>query len=152
MREILGRIDFAFIFEIKDGPDPEGRKYWGRFGLLTHEKFGVEKKPKYRALKFLNKMKGDWIRISGEGSWVKGIASQEGGKIWLILVNYDQREIHQERVPIAFIDLEEGQYLYEETSLLEGKRSLTKTASLGGITEGVFLSPNSVVLIELTKL
>ena len=61
-------------------------------------------------------------------------------------------EVHQENVPVTFRGLEDGQYLYEETPLLGGRKSLTKTVSLGSITEEVSLLPNSVVLIELTRL
>lgn len=60
IRQLLQRIDLAFTFEIKDGPSPESKKFWGRWGLLTHEKGGtIEKKPKYWALTLLNKMAGN---------------------------------------------------------------------------------------------
>ncbi|GAF80588.1 unnamed protein product, partial [marine sediment metagenome] len=73
-RQLLQRIDLAFVFEIKDGPSPEGKEYWGRWGLLTHN---GEKKPKYYALELLNKIKGNWIRLTGEGTWVTGFAAKD---------------------------------------------------------------------------
>ncbi len=73
-RTMMGRIDRGFIFEIKDGPGEQ--QYWGRWGLLTHEKFGTPvKKPRFRALEFLNSLGDNRVSISGEGSWVKGIGA-----------------------------------------------------------------------------
>jgi len=144
-------VKAAFVFEIKDGPDPAGKKYWGRFGLLTNEKFGLETKPKYEALQLLNKMAGNRIKISGEGTWVKGFASKEGSKIYLISVNYDQREVHREKVSVAFENLNNGRYLYQENFLRKKGRSLIKTVSLGSLTEKVLLFPNDLVLIEINR-
>ena len=46
-----GKIDKIFNFEIKDGVGPT--KNWGRWGMLTHEKWGTpEIKPRYRAMQF----------------------------------------------------------------------------------------------------
>ena len=46
-----GKVDKIFNFEIKDGVGPE--KYWGRWGMLTHDKWGnPEIKPRYKAMQF----------------------------------------------------------------------------------------------------
>ena len=142
----------ALIFEVKDGPDPAGKKYWGRFGLLTNGKTGISKKPKYRALEFLNRMKGNRLRVNGEGTWVKGIASKEGSKIYLILTNYDKRGVHNEKTPVAFKNLKNGPYFYKEVSLLGKRRILRKIVSSNEYHGQVVLSPNDLVLIELSKI
>ncbi|PIR99769.1 hypothetical protein COT86_02225, partial [Candidatus Collierbacteria bacterium CG10_big_fil_rev_8_21_14_0_10_43_36] len=68
-RVMMGSIDRAVLFEIKDGPGAE--KYWGRWGILTHEKFGTpEKKPRYHALQFLNNLGPYRLSVAGEGSWI----------------------------------------------------------------------------------
>ncbi len=153
MREMLGRIDLAFIFEIKDGVSPAGDEFWGGWGLLTHEKFGKHKKLKYFGLEMLNQLEGKRINLSGEGTWVKGMAARENEKIKLLLVNYDPRDQHSENTPITFIDLEPGSYSFSYSSLL-GKSSTTeeKVGQGGVLKKMITMFPNSVVFIELTKI
>jgi hypothetical protein len=99
-----GEISKVFSFEIKDGPGPE--KFWGRWGVITHEKWGTpEVKPRYRALQFLNQMRGSKVNVAGEGSWVKAFAKEDGGVIRLLVVNYDPQGKHFETVPMSFINL-----------------------------------------------
>ena len=58
-----GKISKLFTFEIKDGPGTE--KYWGRWGLMTNDKFGApEIKPRYNAIRFLNKMTGSGLTVT----------------------------------------------------------------------------------------
>lgn len=49
-------VNKLFAFELKDGPSPEGKKHWGRWGLLTHQSFGLSHKPRYFAFIYLNKL------------------------------------------------------------------------------------------------
>lgn len=152
-RQLLQRIDFAFTFEIKDGPDPAGNKYWGRWGLLTHEKTGpIEKKPKYFAFQLLNKMKGEQISLIGEGSWVTGFAAKEVNQIRTILVNFDQNGQHSETVPLTINNLENGTYSYQESFLFGPSKKSKEIVANDNLKKEVFLSPNNIVLIELTKI
>ncbi|MDP3955401.1 MAG: hypothetical protein Q8Q15_03510 [bacterium] len=112
--------DLVFSFEIKDGPDPLDRKYWGRWGLLTHESQGVEKKPRYKVITLLNQLQGERLEMSGEGTWVTGFAAREGEKISLILSNFDSRGKHEETVPVSFSGLNAPRYVYQEIPL-QGK-------------------------------
>jgi beta-xylosidase len=153
IRNLLARVDFAFAFEIKDGLDPGGQKYWGRWGLLTHQNFGKEKKPRYLALELLNQLGLERLSLSGEGTWVKGIAGKDKASIQLLLVNYDLQEQHQETIPIKFINLLPGDYLYQKEFLLGESLEERLTIGFGGTLEkNVYLSPNSIVLIRLTPL
>jgi beta-xylosidase len=153
IRNLLARVDFAFAFEIKDGPDPEGQKYWGRWGLLTHQNFGKEKKPRFLALEFLNQLGPERLSLSGEGTWVKGIAGKDKTSIQVLLVNYDLQEQHQEMVPVKFINLLPGDYLYQEDFLLGESLEDKLTIGFGGTLEkNVYLSPNSIALIRLIPL
>lgn len=52
--ESLGSVDKLMAFELKDGLDPKGNQFWGRWGLLTHQKMGIFKKPRYGAFLTLN--------------------------------------------------------------------------------------------------
>lgn len=45
-----------FAFELKDGLDPKGNQFWGRWGLLTHQKTSVVKKPRYSSFILLNRL------------------------------------------------------------------------------------------------
>lgn len=151
-RHLIQRIDLAFIFEIKDGPDPSGKKYWGRWGLLTHEKAGpVEKKPKYYALRLLNKMRGERIRLTGEGTWVTGFAAKESNKIRVILVNLDLDGHHFEKVPLDINSLENGTYSYKESFLVGAGKESVETITDQSFKTEIDLLPNNIVLIELSK-
>ncbi len=97
------KINRLFMFEIKDGPSD--KQYWGRWGILTHEKYGVVPKPRYRAIEFLNKMRGSWYPVYGQGTWVHAFATVEGRITRLLVVNYDPAGKHTENVPISFVNL-----------------------------------------------
>lgn len=147
-RQLLQRIDAAFIFEIKDGPPPEGKKYWGRWGLLTHD--GTPK-PKYQALLLLNHLQGKRLKLSGEGSWVTGLAAKNDQEISLILTNLDHRNQHQELVPVTFLNLENGFYFYQEFSLTSPEKSFRKEVKNSQFEKEVLMPPNEVILIKLSK-
>lgn len=152
VRQLLQRVDLAFTFEIKDGPSPEGKKYWGRWGLLTHEKAGpVEKKPKYYALQLLNRITGDRISLEGEGTWVTGFAAKESNKVKMILVNFDKDGYHFEKFPLTINNLANGTYTYEETFLTGVKKSLNITITDNRFKKELSLTSNNVVVIELEK-
>jgi hypothetical protein len=152
VRQLIQRTDLAFIFEIKDGPSPERKKFWGRWGLLTHESAGsIEKKPKYFALQLLNQMTGTRVSLEGEGTWVTGLASKEKGKIKIILVNFDKNESHFEKVPLTIKNLENGSYFYQESFLVGSGKKLTENVVDGNFKKEIFLSANNIVFIELNK-
>lgn len=150
-RYLLTRADLAFSFEIKDGPDPENRKYWGRWGILTHQNFGKEKKPRYYAFDYLNRLGSQRLSLSGEGSWVKGIATKENDSLKILLVNYDPQSKHQESFPLTITNLQPGNYTYQENFLL-GKEIKTQeiVGDQGIISKNVYLAANTLVLIEIT--
>ena len=153
IRQVLQRVDFAFSFEIKDGLSPAKEKYWGGSGLLTHEGAGtIEKKPKYYALELLNKMTGNRINLEGEGSWVSGFASKEKNKVKIILTNLDSTNKHFETVPLTIVNLENGNYSYQETFLEGTKRTSSETISNGVLKKDIFLTPNNIVVVELEKI
>ncbi len=153
IRQLIQRVELAFTFEIKDGPDPEGQKYWGRWGLLTHEMGGkAEKKPKYFALKLLNKMTGERVGLQGEGTWVTGFAARQDNKIKIILINFDQSGRHFENVPLSIVNLENGAYLYEETFLTGTGRKSTETIMYGVLEKQIPLAANNIVVVEFTKI
>lgn len=157
VRQFLNRIDAAYSFEIKDGPDPKGQTFWGRWGLLTHDSTGLFKKPRYYALLLLTKMKPQRIALNGEGSFVTGFASKQENSFSIILSNFDQTASHYETFPLLVQNLTPGLYQVRETLLsnqfpetqtLESRQQLAADF----FHQTVSLPPNSVFLLELDKL
>ncbi|HSV94936.1 MAG TPA: glycosyl hydrolase [Spirochaetia bacterium] len=127
-RTMTGTVDRAFVFEIKDGPGTE--KYWGRWGMLTHEKYGTpEKKPRYKAMEFLNGLLPNRLSVSGEGSWVKSLAStNENGDIKIMVANYDPKGTHVEAVPMTFENLPKKEFTITRQNFMGDSRT-TKIAT-----------------------
>ncbi|MDP2933298.1 MAG: hypothetical protein Q8N81_04165 [bacterium] len=115
IRLLLDRVDLAFSFEIKDGESE--KEFHGGWGLLSHEKFGARPKPKYYALKLLNQMVGNRLKLTGEGTYIDAWAIEDKGTIRAVLVNYDPAGKHEELVPVSFIGLGPGTYEYIEAPL-----------------------------------
>lgn len=148
-RVMMAKVQRAFVFEIKDGPGNE--KFWSRWGLLTHEKFGTpEKKPRYNALEFLNTLGPFRISLAGEGSWVKGIAStDETGDIKLVVINYDPSGRHSESVPITFENLPRGNFKFTRRDFLGGTRSMPVATTSANWRTVEYFVPNSAAVMTL---
>lgn len=145
-----GDVSKLFLFEIKDGPGPE--KYWGRWGIYTHEKWGApEAKPRYSAIQFLNNMRGAKVNVAGEGSWVRAFAKEENRTIRLFIVNYDPSGSHSETVPITFTNLPYKSFYARRINYggpAEGKTQITVEGSSWATVED--LKPNRAIILELT--
>lgn len=150
IRSMLGQVHKAFNFEIMDGADPAGQTFWGRYGLLTHHSTGLQSKPRYDLLLWLNRLEGQRLPVSGEGSWVKAIAVDSGNQLQVYLVNYDRGGTHQETVPVVITNLTPGSY-QANYDWFKGKTQ-TKTVQITGGTfaDQVILRPNDIVRISLT--
>jgi len=150
IRASLGKIHKIFNFEIMDGPGPDGAAFWGRYGLLTHHASGLQPKPRYNLLLWLNQLEGQRLAVTGEGSWVKGISVASGNILRLYLVNYDPRGAHQETVPIVINNLAPGGYQvnYE---WFQGKTQTKAVQITGGtFVDQVFMRPNEIIRLTLT--
>jgi len=151
-REMLGIINKAIVFEIKDGLNPEGKAFWGRWGLMTHEKTGLQLKPRYKAFLWLNEIGETRVRLTGEGSFVKGIAAKKGEEIQINLVNFDPYNAHQEAVPVIVKNLPPGNYQVVRQDF-EGKKLTTEVTITQGTWAGqVLLGPNDIVRLGLKKI
>jgi len=148
-RAMMGSVHRAFLFEIKDGPGTE--KYWGRWGLLTHEKYGTpEKKPRYFALDFLNGLGPFRVSVDGEGSWVKSIAStDEAGDMKVLVVNYDPAGTHGEAVPITIDNLPAGNFSYNRRDFMGNTKSLRVATTSATWKTTEYFEPNSAAMITL---
>lgn len=147
--EMPGTIYRGFLFEIEDGKDPGGQAYWGRWGLLTNREFGNEIKPRYQALRLLNRLSGDQLRVLGKGSWVKALATRNGTTTELIVVNYDRFGKHDEDVPITIRNIQPGQYTVEITDLSGQTRRRVVDTDTADLSFTHYLGPNSVNYIRI---
>jgi hypothetical protein len=137
-----------FNFEIKDGPGPS--QYWGRWGILTHEKFGAPvEKPRYQALSFLNRMQGDRINTRGDGTWVKAFARKDASVLRLLVVNYDSQSKHSEAVPITFNNLTSPNFIFKRIDFLGGERQINVATTSATWSRQEYFKPNSAAIFEL---
>lgn len=148
--EMVNLVDKAFVFEIKDGPSPEDKKYWGRWGLLTHEKYGITPKPRYQALKMINELSNNRLSLTGKGTWVKALATADGPTTQVLVVNYDPQGQHTENVPVTFTNLTSQTFSIQE-SFLNGKSTTVTVATTGAELKHEILMPaNSAAMLRLT--
>ncbi len=150
--EMVGTVDKAFAFEIQDGKSPEGKEFWGRWGMFTHQDFGAKAKPRYYALKMLDRISNEEIRLLGKGSWVKALAGKNANQnIEVILANFDKNNSHGENVPITFEEVTPGNYLITK-ELSSGQSFVEKVATTEAKLKTVFYMPtNSVGFVTLKK-
>ncbi len=152
LKQILDRTDYSFIFEIKDGLDPKGNTFWGRWGLLTHEQSGSIAKPRYNALKLLDKLEGLSLDFAGGGTFIDGWAVKKDSRIKVLLYNYDATNQNYEAVPVAITNLENGIYNIHQTSLTEPSETSDKTTiSDNTFKKSIVMTANNVVLLEIEK-
>lgn len=136
-------LTYGFSFEVKDGPVP-------RWGILGHQ---AQPKPRFFALKFLNQLQNFRLKVDGEGTYVKAIASGWLNKTVVILVNYDDTQSNIESVPVNFNNLSPGTYSLKVTNLDGSFVSINPINVPGSqLTRSVIMQPNAVVSLELTKL
>ncbi|PJB87952.1 hypothetical protein CO083_04285 [Candidatus Roizmanbacteria bacterium CG_4_9_14_0_8_um_filter_34_12] len=132
-------FELAFLFEIKDGPTP-------RWGILRHK---GEKTQRYKALQMLNSLDGNRIKLSGEGTFVTGLASINSEHTSVLLVNYDLDNRNTESVPVTFTKLFNGNYSLSITYLDGNIINYNFKAVSGQVTKEILMPPNSIVSVKL---
>ncbi|MFC1627292.1 glycosyl hydrolase [Patescibacteria group bacterium] len=148
VREILGGVHKAFMFEIMDGKSPEGKPFWGRWGLMTHDSHGLQLKPRYYALEWLNELGTTRLHIDGEGSWVKAIAAENGKEIQIYIVNFDSYGNHSEAVPVTIKNLKPGKYTVMKEWLQGGVDQQQVTITSGTWVDQILMSTNKILRIK----
>ncbi len=147
--EMVGVIDRAFVFEIEDGKDPQGQERWGRWGLLTHRDFGNNIKPRYLALRLMNRISGEQIQVLGKGTWVKALATRRENTIEMLVSNYDPFGSHVESVPLTFNNVQPGSYTLEITDIGGQTRQVPLGTTANVLSTELFMAANSVVYLRL---
>lgn len=152
IRQAINGYAHLFAFELVDGPDPGNRKYWGRWGLLTHPSTGISRKPRYEAFLMLKELKGKRLLLSGEGTWVSGIAAINEKTINIFLTNYDSSGRNLEQVPVKIVNLTNGEYKLITKRLGQPTITETKTVTDGTINTAAILTVNDVMLLQISPL
>jgi xylan 1,4-beta-xylosidase len=148
--EMIGVVDRAFVFEIQDGKDPEGKNYWGRWGLFTHKDAGAAAKPRYNALRLLDRIGNQRLQLLGKGTWVKAAAAlNEAGNPQVVLSNFDRAGRNVENVPVTFTNITPGNYTVVKEFLGGRKQTEDIATTAATIQVRVAMPANSVSLIEL---
>lgn len=149
--EMVGVVDRAFVFEIQDGKDPAGQSYWGRWGLFTHSDAGTTAKPRYYALKMLDKIGDLRLQLLGKGSWVKALAARDGEQnVNVVLSNFDLYGKHAETVPLTFTNIEPGEYTLTK-EYLNGQQTSEKVATTAAkLQVSIPMPANTVSFVKLS--
>ena len=143
-------VDLMLAFEIQDGKG--GSQWHGGWGMFTNESYGpVQAKPRWKVYQFLQQLKGKRLKLVGEGSFVKALATKEGETIRVLIVNYDSRGRHEEVFPMAITGLRDGSYLLKEEYLSGRKLNTRVEVVKGQLKREYALKANEVVLVELKR-
>lgn len=143
-------VQKTFSFEIQDGKGPQ--EYWGRWGMLTHQDHGSKAKPRYEALKMLDQIGTQRLNISGQGTWVKGIAARNiRNNPTVVLSNFDPQGAHTESVPLTFENIQPGSYQFR-MKFLNGRQQTQQIATSAAVLRTqIPMSPNTVMFGELIQ-
>ncbi len=147
--ELAGNIDKAFVFEVQDGKDPAGQVRWGRWGLFDSNN---QAKPRYSALRFLDKIGATRIQLLGRGTWVKGIAGKDGLDTTIILANFDPLSRHNEITPVTFTNIVPGSYQVDKQTLAGVVTHQQVATTEAKLQIQVPMSANSAVFVRLHPL
>ena len=154
----LGTVDKLMAFELKDGLDPKGNQFWGRWGLLTHQKVGAVKKPRYFAFTFLNQLLRFFLPASENPYYVYPLASTDGSGNYSLIVTFypfqGQRETKNLVLKIDnFLPGEFEETISSLTPTGNSSASPVRFSSLGNIWEkNISLAPFSTALINLKRI
>jgi len=150
--EMVGVLERAFVFEIQDGKGPEGKADWGRWGLFKHRDAGAGAKPRYHALRMLDRMGDERVQLLGKGTWVKGLAARkDDGAFQVLLANFDPNGRNSENVPVTFTNIEPGSYTIKQEFLSGGTQTVEVATTGAALQTFVRMSPNNVALIEMKQ-
>ena len=100
----------------------------------------------------LNSLEGYQLKVEGEGTFVKALASFWQNKYAVVFVNYDESNTNIESVPVSLTNVVPGTYMLSQ-HMIDGQSS-QETIIVDGtclFSRNLLLSPNSVVSWELVR-
>jgi hypothetical protein len=120
--------------------------------MFTHNDFGANSKPRYRALKMLDSIADQRLQITGLGSWVKALAAKnDNGETEIIIANFDAKGAHSETVPLTFLNIEPGSYTLDKEFLGGSKQNQQLATDAAVLKTEIFMPINEVAKIKLIK-
>ncbi|MBP7876011.1 hypothetical protein KA012_03375 [Candidatus Woesebacteria bacterium] len=150
--DMIGVIERAFVFEIQDGNSPEGKAYWGRWGLFTHESVGGKPKPRFRALQLLNQLGPQRVELLGSGTYVKAVATTNDAEtVQIALANFDPKGQNVENVPVTLLGLEPGTYSVKMNFLNRAPSVSTLTVAEIPAVFSVSMGTQEVAIVTITR-
>lgn len=130
-RDVMGKVKNMMTFSVT-----------GRWGIIN--------RPRYEALMLLGNLGPERLSVTGEGSWVRAIATKNNDQLQVLLANYDPEGKHSEVVPVNLVNMTGQNYTIRTTVL--GVGTVSETASNSGLVQKMVSMPaNSVVLLELSQ-
>ncbi|HSW89873.1 MAG TPA: glycosyl hydrolase [Patescibacteria group bacterium] len=147
--EFVDLINRAFLFEIQDGKDPAGNVHWGRWGIF--DSTGAPK-PRYNALRFLEKLGSQKLQLLGRGTWVKGIAAKDGEDTTALIINYDSQSRHIETTPVTFTGITPGNFIITEQYFGKSPIERPVATTSGELRIAIPFEVNSAVFLRLHHL
>lgn len=145
-------VDMALAFEVQDGVGAE-TQFHGGWGMLTNPKYGaVVKKPRFRALEMISKVRGNKLPLAGAGDYVTGLAAADSaGTVRVMAVNYDKAARHKEVFPLTVTGLADMSYIVTE-EYLSGRTVRNELVATGGlIRRDIALSASDAVVVTISK-
>ncbi len=142
---ITGGPTYLLSFQPVDGPNQKDGSGWG---LITNPDNGLRKKPRYFVYNFIDTMAGNRLAMSGEGTWVTGFASIKDTVVRVLLTNFRGST---ENVPVTFTNLDAGSYSLRMRYLFGTDTKTPVTVTNTTYQTKIPLTPNSIVILELTK-
>lgn len=119
------------------------------FNFAISGKWGIVGKPRYEALSYLVSLGKSRLSLTGEGTWVSAIGAIDNNKYQVVLVNYDPKGVHNEVVPVSFINLQQNNFKLI-TKILGSVNQQTDVSTTSAILQTqVPMAANSVALVEL---
>jgi len=107
---VKNSVDKLFAFELKDGPSPEKKQFWGRWGLLTHEGTGLTAKPRYFAFIYLNKLLQYRLNTLSLSPDTWAIGSTDGKAAFSFVISRTDKSTRGRPVKLKLIKPPAGSY------------------------------------------
>ena len=120
--------------------------------MLTNSKSGpIAKKPRFRAMELVSRLKGERVSLAGEGDFVTAFgAVDDRGVLRVLAVNYDERGKHSEVFPLTISGLNDATYEVTEEYLSGRVVRNTITGSGGILRRDIAVGASEAVLLTVS--
>ncbi|PIV02031.1 hypothetical protein COS55_00395 [Candidatus Shapirobacteria bacterium CG03_land_8_20_14_0_80_40_19] len=153
IEKLKDSLNKLFTFELVDGPSPEGKEFWGRWGLITNQIYGLTPKPRYYSFAYLNKLLELEIKPQEPLSGVTVIGSTDGKENYCFVLSREKEK--PSNFEIGLKDPLPGIYQINSYFLGPSREPFipeSKTISVNNnLSTNIDLAANAVVLLEINR-